>query len=112
MPHDDYEVENGIASDPIVCSKAASDTETSIEESPDAEDPEVPEVGAETTVNQTDSDHISPETTTTPPTPRLPTGPPTALCHAVEDTRNKHYRVNLVLLTNAELEKTFEHETR
>ena len=40
-----------------------------------------------------------------PPTPTPPTGPSIALCHAVEDTRNKHYRVKLVLLTNAELEK-------
>ena len=101
LPHDDYE----IASDPTVCSKAASDTETSIKEGLDADDLEVPEVGAETTVNQTDSDHSSLEITTTPPTPTPPTGPSIALCHAVEDARNKHYRVKLVLLTNAELEK-------
>ena len=105
LPRDNYEIENGIVSDPTVCSKAASDTETSIKESLDADDPEVPEVGAETTVDQTDSDHSSLETTTTPPTPTPPTQPSMALCRAVEDTRNKHYRVKLVLLTNAELEK-------
>ena len=49
----------------------------------------------ETTVNQTDSDHSIPETITTPPTPTPATGPSVALCHAVEDTRNKHCRVNL-----------------
>ena len=101
LPRDDYE----IASDPTVCSKAASDTETSIKEGLDADDPEVPEVGAETMVNQTDSNHSSLETTTTPPTPTPPTGPSIALCHAVEDARNKYYRVKLVPLTNAELEK-------
>ena len=111
LPRDDYELENGIVSDPTVCSQAASNTETSIEESPDAaeqpmpDDPEIPEVGAETTVNQTDSDHSSPETITTPPTPTPPTGPSITLCRAVEDARNKLCRVNLVLLTNAELEK-------
>ena len=62
-------------------------------------------MGAETTVNQIDSDHSSPETITSPPTPTPPCGPSIALCCAVEDACNKHYRVNLVLLTNAELEK-------
>ena len=111
LPHDDYEVDNGIVSDPTVYSQAASNKETSIDESlnateqPTPDDPEIPEVGAETTVNQTDSDHSSPEIITTPPTPTPPTGPSITLCRAVEDTRNKHYRVNLVMLTNAELEK-------
>ena len=99
LPCDDYE----IASDPTVCSKAASDTETSIKEGLDGDDLEVPEVGVETTVNQTDSDHSSLEMTTTPSTPTPPTGPSIALCHAVEDTCIKHYRVKFVLLTNAEL---------
>ena len=98
LPRDDYE----IASDPTVCSKAASDTETSIKEGLNADDLEVPEVGAETMVNQTDSDHSSLKMTITP-TP--PTGPSIALCRAVEDARNKHYRVKLVALTNAGLEK-------
>ena len=89
LPCDDYE----IASDLTVCSKAASDTETSIKEGLDADDLEVPEVGEEITVNQTGSDHSSLEMTTTPPTPTPPTGPSIALCRAVEDARNKHYRV-------------------
>ena len=111
LPCNEYELDNGIVSDPTVCSQAASNTETSFDESPDVaeqpmpDDPEIPEVGAETTVNQIDSDHSSPETITTPPTPTPPPGPSIALCCAVEDARNKHYRVNLVLLTNAELEK-------
>ena len=111
IPRNEYELDNGIVSDPTVCSQAASNTETSFDESPDVaeqptpDDPEIPEVGVETTVNQIDSDHSSPETITTPPTPTPPPGPSIALCHAVEDACNKHYRVNLVLLTNAELEK-------
>ena len=101
LPRDEQE----IASEPTVCSKAASDTETSTKEGLDADDLEVPEMGAETTVNQTDSDHSSLEMTTTPPTPTPTTGPSIALCRVVEDARNKHYRVKLVRLTNAELEK-------
>ena len=83
----------------------ASDTETSIKEGLDADDLEVPEVGEEITVNKTVSDHSSLETTTKPPTPTPPTGPSIALCRAVEDARDKHCRVRLVALTNAELEK-------
>ena len=111
LPRNEYELDSWIVSDPTVCSHAASNTETSFEESPDVaeqptpDDPEIPEVGEETTVNQIDSDHSIPETISTPPTPTSSCGPSIALCRAVEDARNKHYRVNLVLLTNAELEK-------
>ena len=105
LPSGDCKVENGIASDPTVCSKAASDTETLIKESLDADVPEVPEVGAETMINQIDSDHSSLEMTATSPTPTPTTGPSIALCRAVEDARNKNLRVKLVLLTNAEVEK-------
>ena len=84
-PRDDYELDNGLVSDPTICSQAASHTETSIEESLDVaeqqtpDDPEIPEVGAETTVNQTDSDHSNRDNNATPPT-----GPSIALCRAVE----------------------------
>ena len=108
----ELELDSGIVSDPTICSQAASNTETSsfdeisdVVDQPAPDDPEIPEVGAETTVNQNDSDHSSPETITTLPTPTPPRGPSLTLCHAVEDARNKHCRVNLVMLTNAKLEK-------
>ena len=97
-------------SNPTVHSTVASNTETSFD-SPEAvalptpDDPEVPEVGAEMAVNQSVTEPGDQEVITTPPTPTPPAGTSLALCCAVEDTRNKHFRVDLVLLTNAELEK-------
>ena len=105
IPREDNE---SLASNPTVHSTAASNTETSFD-SPEAvtlptlSDPEVPEVGAETTVILSDPSDQEPNTR--PPTPTPPSGTSLALCHAVEDARNKCFRVDLVPLTNADLMK-------
>ena len=106
-PRNDNE---SVASNPTVHSTAASNTETSFD-SPEAatlptlSDPDVAEVGADTSVTLSDpSDH---ELNTKPstPTPTPPSGPSLALCHAAEDARNKCFRVDLVQLTKADLMK-------
>ena len=107
LPRDNID---SVVSDPTVCSIAASNTETSIE-SPETvslstpDDPEVQEVGAETDVNLSETEQGNQEVITKPPTLIPRAGTSLALCRAVEDAHNKHFRVDLVLLTNAELEK-------
>ena len=105
LPQEDTD---SLVSNPTVHSTAASNTETSFD-SPEAvalptlSDPEVPEVSADTTVNLIEpSDQ---ESNTRPPTPTAPSRTSLALCHAVEDACNKLFQVDLVPLTNAELER-------
>ena len=89
-------------------STAASNTETSFD-SPEAatlptlSDPGVPQVGADTAVILSDPSDQEPNIR--PPTPTPPCGPSLALCRAVEDARNKCFRVDLVQLTKADLMK-------
>ena len=87
-------------------STAASNTETSFDSLEAVtlhtqSDREVPEVGVETAVFL--SDPSDQESNTRPPTPTPPSGTSLALCRAVEDARNKCFRVDLVPLTNADL---------
>ena len=113
LPRDNEDLDTGALSDQTMNSQAVSHTEVSTDEVLEMEttdkqtpdDPDVPEVGIETTINeqsngdQNDNNHHDSDEKEP-----MFSGRSIAYCHAIEDARDKHFKVKLSMLTNAELE--------
>ena len=98
LPTANEALDTGIVPDHFTNSEniTTADADVTSPELPD--DPTVPEVGAETTV-LSDSQEDSEQSSFEQPVRTA------AFCRAVEDARDKHLKVKLEMLTNAELEK-------
>ena len=110
VPLENIELDTGMQSDHTINSQAVSHTEVSetdvdVEEQVLPDDPAVPKVGVETTI-QSDSpeDHADTEQNSEEnvfPQPYRSV----AYCHAVEDAHDKNLKIKLVMMTNAELDR-------
>ena len=110
VPLENNDLDTGMQSDHTINSQAVSHTEVSetdvdVEEQVLPNDPAVPEVGVETTI-QSDSpeDHSHIEQNLEEIVIPQPDHS-VAYCHAVEDACDKNLKIKLVMMTNAELSR-------
>ena len=97
-------VSNHTVNNQVMSHSVATTEDTEVDRLPD--DPDVPEVGVETTVLsdlQEGSNNV--KSSDTEEIPSVKPVRTAEYCRAVEDARDKHLKIKLVMLTNAELEK-------